>query len=214
MTSVRTLMAMLAVLLLGMAAPLPAQAADAQAAKAMVRSAVDDGLKTVMTRDQSLPERARLLDGLLRRYTDPAMLAARILGHTWDRISPQEQAAFTDTFMRYLVSSYVGLLKNVSPDVKVEMGDAVDLGAGALVASLARLPSDPGGPIPVTWEIATAADGRLVLMDVTADGISIIRAMHDDFASVLRSSGGRMAPLMAALQRKIESNEKDNLAGR
>ncbi|TAN71164.1 MAG: ABC transporter substrate-binding protein [Magnetospirillum sp.] len=212
MMALRPLIPVMTILLL-LAGPHPTQAADAQIARATVQAAVDDGLTTFLGQTHSLPERARLLDGLLRRYTDPTMLAASLLGRHWGKITPAEQAAFTDTFMRYLVSSYVGLLKNIQPGVKVDIGEAVDQGSRVKVASIAYLPSQPGAPVPVEWDVATTADGKPVLMDVTAEGVSIIRAMREDFASVLRGSGGRIDPLMEALRRKIDANDKDNVAG-
>ncbi|MDO8605822.1 MAG: ABC transporter substrate-binding protein [Phaeospirillum sp.] len=209
MTLFRAMISAMAILLMA-AGPRPTLAADAPAARTMVQAAVDDGLTSFVGKAHSLPERTRLLDGLLRRYTDPTMLSASMLGRHWDKIDPSGQAAFTETFMRYLVSSYVGLLKNLQAGVRVEIGEATDLGARARVASIAYLPSQPGAPVPVEWGVGVTADGRPVLMDVTAEGVSIIRAMREDFASVLRGSGGKIEPLMEALRRKIDANDKDN----
>ena len=215
MTAVRALVSVMVFLVLVAVGPRPVQAQDAsapdlQAARTLVRSAIDTGLSSFV--GKPLAERERLLDGLLRRYSDPTMLAANILGRHWGKISPAEQTAFTETFMRYLVSSYVGLLKNVHPDVTVDVGEAIDTGERIQVLCVAHMPSDPGAPVPVVWDVATTAEGKPVLMDVTADGVSIIRAMREDFASVLRRSGGAITPLMEALQRKIAANDRDNAA--
>lgn len=190
----------------------PGRAADVEQGRQIVQSAVNEGLSTFVGRKHPLPERAQLLDNLLRRHVDPTMLSASILGRYWGRISAEEQKAFSELFMRYLVSSYVGILGRAEPGTTVKVSDAVDLGSKVKVLSSAALPSQPGDPIPVEWEVATAPDGKPVIMDLTAQGVSLIRAMKDDFASVLRSSGGKIEPLMEALQRKIESNERDNAA--
>ncbi len=213
MVTVRALISVTAILLLlAVVGPRPAQAADTQAARIMVQAAVNDGLASFAGKTKPLAERERLLDGLLRRYGDPAMLSASMLGRYWGKISPAEQTAFVETFMRYLVSSYAGLLKDLEPGVKIEVNDAVDLGARVRVSSNARFPSEPGVLVPADWEVATTADGKLVIMDVSVEGVSIIRAMREDFSSVLRSSGGKVAPLMEALQRKIDANDKANAA--
>ena len=215
MTLIRTLFSVAAFLLMAALAPHSALAApdELTVARNTVQAAVDEGLDRFVGKSYSLAERTRLLDGLLRRYTDPSMLSSAMLGRYWGKITPAEQAAFTDTFMRYLVSSYVGLLKNLQAGTRVQVGEAVDLGARIRVFSIAHMPSDPTVGVPVDWDVAPAPDGRPVIMDVSAEGVSIIRAMREDFASVLRGSGGRIAPLMDALQRKIEANDRDNMVG-
>ncbi len=210
----RTLRVLVALALMagGLAAMTPASATDATTAHDTVKTAVGEGLGTFAGKTYPLDERTRLLDGLMRRYTDPTMLSAALLGRHWNKITPQEQAAFSDLFVRYLVSSYVGLLRNLQPGLTIDVGAAEDLGGRFRVPSTAHLPSQPGIPVPLEWEVATTPGGKPVVMDLSAEGISIIRAMRDDFASVLRSSGGKIDPLMEALQRKIDSNEKANTA--
>ncbi|WP_231848960.1 MlaC/ttg2D family ABC transporter substrate-binding protein [Paramagnetospirillum magneticum] len=189
-----------------------AAAADVEMGRKTVQSAVDEGIATFVGKKLPLPERASRLDGLLRRYVDPSMLSASLLGRYWGKISEDEQKAFTELFVRYLVTSYVGILGRAEPGTTLKVTSGTDLGGRVKVQSVAMLPSQPGEPIPVEWEVANAPDGHPVIMDLTAQGVSLIRAMKDDFASVLRSSGGKVQPLMEALQRKIESNEKENAA--
>jgi ABC-type transporter MlaC component len=199
--------------LVALAVGLPAgkaMAADLDSARQRVEAAVADGLGGFVGKTLPLAERSRLLDQLLRRYSDPVLLAQSVLGRYWSRSSAAEQAQFTDTFLRYLVSSYVGLMKGLDPALSVKVTGATDLGDKVRVASIANLPSQPGQPIPVDWDLVAAADGRLVVLDVSAEGVSIIRAMHDDFASVLRGSGGKIDPLLTALARKIEENDRAN----
>ena len=216
MTLFRTWFCAAVFLMVMVLAPHPLRAAPTELdlAQATVQAAVDEGLERFAGKSHSLAERTRLLDGLLRRYSDPSLLSASILGRYWGKITPAEQSAFTDTFMRYLVSSYVGLLKNLQPGVRLQVGSAMDLGTRIRVASIAHMPSDPAVGVPVDWDVVTAPDGRRVVMDVSAEGVSIIRAMREDFASILRGSGGKIAPLMEALQRKIDANDRDNQVGR
>jgi phospholipid transport system substrate-binding protein len=209
MRSVRflALAALMAMIVLG---PGCAAAAEQASPRAAVEAAVGEGLATFVGSGHSQAERTRLLDGLLRRHSDPALLSASILGRYWGKITPAEQEAFAETFMGYLVSSYSGLLKNLQSGVAVRIDDAVDLGGRYRVGSMVTLPSQPTVPVPVDWELVVAADGRLVIIDVTAEGVSMIRAMREEFASVLRGSGGKIDLLMEALRRKIAENEASN----
>lgn len=203
----RLLPAVLGVLLL--VAP-GARAADVAQARAAVQAAVDEGISTFVGTRLPLAERSAKLEALLRRHVDPPMLSASILGRYWGRITPEEQTAFSELFVRYLVTSYVGVLGRAEAGTTLKVTDGVDQGSRAKVLSVAALPSQPGVTIPVEWDVAVTPDGRPAIMDLTAQGVSLIRAMKDDFASVLRSSGGKIEPLMDALKRKIEANEAEN----
>ena len=214
MTGLRKTLSVIVMVLITAMGSLPGSAAETDQARVTIQAAVNEGLGTFTDRSYSLEDRTRLLDGLLRRYSDPTLLSANILGRYWGKISPTEQREFSETFMHYLVSSFVGLLKNLESGVTVRVGDAFEVGSRIRVTSVVTFPSEPGVAIPVDWELATAPDGRQVVVDVTAEGISIIRAMREDFASVLRSSGGKIEPLMDALSRKIAENNKTNMAGR
>lgn len=204
----RLLPAVMAVMLL--VAPGLARAADVAQARAAVQSAVDEGIATFVGTRLPLAERSARLESLLRRYVDPPMLSASILGRHWNRITPDEQKTFSELFVRYLVTSYVGVLGRAEAGTTLKVTDGIDQGSRAKVLSVAALPSQPGVPIPVEWDVALTADGRPAIMDLTAQGVSLIRAMRDDFASVLRSSGGRIEPLLDALKRKIDANEAEN----
>ncbi|MFD2235374.1 hypothetical protein [Phaeospirillum tilakii] len=51
-------------------------------------------------------------------------------------------------------------------------------------------------------------DGHPGIVDIAVDGVSVTRAMREDFTSVLRSSGGVIQALLDALVHKAEANEQ------
>jgi len=188
-----------------------AQAADVAAAQALVQSALEEGVGTFASgRTYPLEERTRLLDALLRRHTEPSLLSAAVLGRFWGKLTPEEQSAFSERLLQFLVSSYVGMLTEAESGITFQVGAGEDLGNRVRVpAEVTR--SLPGAvPSPVGWEVAFTPDGRPGIVDLTADGVSLIRAMREDFGSVLRASGGKIEPLMEALQRKIDANNLAN----
>lgn len=212
MTSFRRLAIAVVLAVTTLLQPAAGRAADVDRAMKTVQGAVDEGISTFIATRHPLAERTRLLDDLLRRYIDPPMLSASLLGRYWPRITPAEQGTFAELLVRYLVTSYVGLLGLAEPGTTLKVTGGVDLGDKVRVLSTAMLPAHPGEPIPVEWIVQDNEAGKPVIMDLTAEGVSLIRAMRDDFASVLRSSGGKIAPLMDGLQRKIDANDKDNSA--
>jgi ABC-type transporter MlaC component len=183
-----------------------AQAADVELAKKTVSSAVADALGSFEGTNHPPEERARLLDSLIRHYADPTQLSATILGRYWSRYTPEEQSQFAEMLVRYLVANYSVSLVDIPVGNHIELNAAEDLGDRVLVHSTAYAPAQPPmPPTPVDWEVSSTPDGRPVVTNLLVQGVSLIKAMRDDFNSVLRSNGGKLQPLMDALQQKIDS---------
>jgi phospholipid transport system substrate-binding protein len=204
MNVTRGLLAAVAVATVLFTASVPARAADVEAAKNIVKEAVDDGLARFVGKNHPLDERAHLLEGMIRRYTDPKMMSADILGRYWPKLSVAEQDEFSELFVGYLVSSYGPQLVDVPP-AHIEITTAEDLGERVLVHSVATSEAPGSVPTPADWTVASTAEGRPVIAGVSVEGVSLIKAMKDDFGAVLRSNSGKIQPLMAALRRKIEA---------
>lgn len=193
--------------------PQNAAATELATAKKTVQAAIDDGITTFSGKTYPLAERSRLLEGLLRRYTDPSLLSSIILGRHWKKIAPAEQASFSELFMRFLVSSYAGQLVDVPTGQIIEVGEPENSSGGRVKVPCVALPlTNTASPTPVEWEVTDDASGRPVIVNITVEGVSLIRAMQDDFGSVLRSNGGKIEPLVAALERKIAENDRLNAA--
>jgi len=191
----------------------PVAAADVAAARATVQSALQEGIDSFGSgKSYPLEERSRLLEGIVRHNTDPGLLSAAVLGRSWAKLPPDQQNAFSERLVTFLVSSYVGMLSEPANGVVFTVGEGEDLGNRVRVPSEVRRTAAGAPPSLVEWVVGFTPDGRPGIVDLTVDGISLIRAMHEDFTSVLRSSGGRIEPLMDALARKIEANDAANRA--
>jgi len=198
---------------LGLALLVPgaARAADPARARAVVESALHDGIESFAGPTLPLEDRRVRLDSMLRRHSDPTLLSARILGRYWARFEPAEQATFSDLLIRFMVASYAGLLVDVPTGVTYVIDEPTDLGDRIRVPTTVSLPGPGAVPQPVDWEVAEV-DGRAVIVDLTVEGVSLLKAMHEDFVSVLRASGGKAEPLFEAMRRKIAINEQSSPA--
>lgn len=185
-----------------------ARAGDPARARSTVEAALKDGLGSFAGATLPIEERRARLDRLLRTYSTPPLLSARVLGRYWAKTQPQDQTVFADLLIRFMVSSYAELLVDVPTGITFTLGEPVDQGAWVRVPCTVTLPGPGGESSPVEWEVATPEGGGAAIVDLTVEGVSLLRAMHEDFASVLRNSGGQIDPLIQALRAKIASDEQ------
>jgi len=202
---VRRLLWTATVVLLAMAAIVrPAAAEDVDSAKQLVTTIVDDGLATFRGKQLSLEERGRLLAEKIRRYADPTRTSAQMLGRFWGRADQAMQTKFSALLVDYIVDTWSGQLSDIPASQKIAISGVETNADGVLVHTTAT--SDEDTPSAVDWLIARAADGRMVVTDVTVDGVSLIKTMSADFMSVLRGNGGKVDGLMDAISKKIASH--------
>jgi ABC-type transporter MlaC component len=146
-------------------------------------------------------DRERVVRDLLTRYTNEEKMAEDVLGRSWQAASPEERSTFEHRFRDYMVTLCAGMIKEVPTDIKVVIKSEETHGNQVIVHS--TFVESDGDTTPVDWSVATAGDGHLILTDVSADGVSLIRTMSSDFRAVLFANGGRIAALVAAMTQKI-----------
>ncbi len=184
-------------------APTTARAIEPQAAAAVVDQAVQEGFDTFVGKNLTRAQARQAVDRLMQRYVDRRHWAEEILGRYWSRADIEERVNFQAALGDYIVAFWGSDLNDLPKDQKVTIVAAEPQGDRVVVRSMATVPGS--APTPVSWTVGSATDGRLVIVDMSIDGVSPVKTMHDDFTSALRANGGRVDLLMQAMQKKIDA---------
>ncbi len=182
--------------------PSTGRAIERQAAINIVDAAVTEGFDTFVGKNLTRAQTRQAVDRLMQRYVDRRYWAEEILGRYWGRSSAEERSHFQAALGDYVVAFWGSDLNDLPKNQKVTIIGAEPQGDRVLVRSVATV----GGadPTPVNW-IVGSKDGQLVIVDLSIDGVSPVKTMHDDFSSALRANGGRLDLLMQAMQKKIDA---------
>lgn len=187
------------------AVPLCAAQAGApppQAATDLVRHALHDAFATFSGDAKSHDQRRQLAVGLVRRYADLERISATILGPSWTQATDGQRQKFTTLLVDYGLSVWARPMNGVADnEQQVRFGGATPEGDDTVVHTFVG-----NDHVPIDWTVASDPGGRLVIIDVTADNVSFIHTMRDDFSSYLHRHRGGLDGLMAAMQVKIENN--------
>jgi phospholipid transport system substrate-binding protein len=198
----RALLLIIAALCTAMATwPAPARALEPDAAVLVVNNAVKDAIGAFAGKKLAREEMRRTADQLIQRYSDRQQLSEQVLGRYWTRASVEEQAKFQGMIIDYMVAFWGGQMSDVSNDQKITVTGSERQGDRVVVHTLSTEPGE--APTPVDFVVGAARDGRAVILDLLAQGVSPVKTMRDDFTAVLRSNSGRMDLLMGAMQKKI-----------
>lgn len=189
----------------------PARAADApvdsSAAKQFIQHALHDAFATFSGGPKSHDQREQLAEALVRRYADMDRISATILGPYWDKARDEQRRQFTSLLVDYGLSVWARpMTGGAMNEQQLRIGSTTPAAADVVVHTFIR---SSGQQVPIDWTVAAEPDHRLVITNVTADNVSFVRTMRDDFESYLHHHDGGLNGLMSALQAKIDKNVAD-----
>lgn len=164
-----------------------------------IKSAADRTFASLGDTNLSDEERAKRFRKLLVDTFDLDQIARFTLGRYWRQATEEERAEFRSLFEEFVVLAYSNRFKNLTGK-KFTINKVRELNdKESLVGSEIVMPDRP--PVRVGWRVRNG-DGEYKIVDVSVEGISMSVTQRDEFAAVIRSSGGRVAGLLHALRRK------------
>ncbi len=139
---------------------------------------------------------------ILERAFDMRAIARFTLGRYWRIASKEERDEYVSLFEDFIVQSYALRFKDYDGE-NFEVGKVHDINeSDRLVISEIVQPRGP--PIRINWRVRGRKGLRIV--DVVVEGISMGITQRDEFAAVIRSNGGKIEGLLAALRKKTGKN--------
>jgi len=150
------------------------------------------------------PERIyEVIHELVIPHFDFTSMAKWILGKTnWRGASEEQRETFINQFRTLLVRTYAKALLEYSQE-KVKVKEVLKNPDSNLVTVKTEV-AQPGGEtgIPINYRMHISG-GEWKVVDVSVDGISLVRSYRGSFASEIRANG-----LDSLLSKLMEKNEK------
>lgn len=151
--------------------------------------------------DRGLDRTARLerLASILDEATDLGLVARLVLGRYWREASEAQRREFVTLFRRLLLKTMADRLDTYGGETyEVLATQAVD-DRDTMVATRIRRPG--AEPIAVDWRVRDLG-GRLVLIDIVAEGVSMVVTQRSEAAEIAGRSG--IDGLLAEMRRRLE----------
>jgi phospholipid transport system substrate-binding protein len=183
-------------------APGGAHADDATDAKALIQNLADKALSALTSTDISKQERRGRFRSLLIDNFDIKTIAPWVLGRAWNNASADERADYLKLFEDLIVSTYADRFERYSGE-KVSIGDATGkAGEDYVVPSFINRP-EAGQRFRVDWRVRRR-EGRMWIVDIIVEGVSMGQTQRSEFASAIREYGG-IRPFLTELRKRVDA---------
>lgn len=160
-----------------------------------------DEVLAVLEDPQRTPDdRIAVFRKLLARDLDVDLIARFALGRYWNTTDPADRDAYRAVFSHFLVQTYATRLGGLTID-DFEVVEARTVGDKDIIVR-SRVDNGTKRDVRADWRLRKH-DGKLLILDLSVEGISMAVMLRQEFASILRKKG--FDGLMDMLRERVEA---------
>ncbi len=143
------------------------------------------------------------LEGELDSCCDFETTSKLVLARNWRKFSDTQRGEFVALFKRYLIVTYRG-------NIDAYGGETVAIAGGREEARgdytvMTKVQRDGAEDIIVDYRLRRTADGQWRIIDIIAEGISLVSNLRSQFQEVVSRGGAE--GLLSALREKIDESD-------
>lgn len=169
-------------------APRLTLAADAGAAERFIAKLGDRALGILSGTEEGAPERVRALSALLDEAVDLRLLARLVLGRHWQKASEAQRQAYVELFRAYALQNLSASLSTYTGREQLKVSGSRPAGDGDSLVGTDIIVEPGRPPVHIDWRVRQSG-GRPVIVDVVAEGVSLLVTNRAEFDSIVNRSG-------------------------
>jgi len=176
----------------------------------MIRSTSVKVIEVLADKGKTTEQKKTILDGYLDTCCDFVTISKLVMAKNWRSLEADQQGEFTSLFRKYLVATYGDAIENYSGEtVEVLSGRKEIRDDYTVMTKIAR----GGGQadLLVDYRLRKGADGEWRIIDVIAEGISMVSNLRSQFQEVISREG--TDGLLAQLREKTKSTASGGGSG-
>ncbi len=176
--------------------PAPARA-DASAPSQFIQQLGHTALMSLTEKNLPRSERETRVRSILQDNFDTQAIGQFALGTYWKEATDAQRKEYMSLFEDMIVKTYTSRFENYSGQT-LQVDSAVPGGGKDSIVSSQVLQKD-GPPIALQWRVRDEG-GKLRVVDVIVDNISMSVTQRSDFTATIQNGGGTVEALLAALR--------------
>lgn len=183
------------------AGAVPRARADENGARQFIQDVGDRTVAALRRDGSSDQQRLDELVDLLNTATDLDLVGRLVLGQYWRTATEAQRAEYTRLFKELVVKSMADRLNTYGGETfQITTAKPVDQRDTVVSTKIFR-PGSGGQPIAVDWRVRQL-DGRYSIIDIVAEGVSMVVTQRSEVASVVSQKG--MDGLIQTMRERLE----------
>ncbi|MDP4796129.1 MAG: ABC transporter substrate-binding protein [Rhodospirillales bacterium] len=179
---------------------------DAMAGKAeaFIVKLADEAISKLTDKSIGIEEQEKRFREIVREHIAFNTIARWVLGgHYWRAATEAQQNRYLGLFEDLMVATYAHRFQNYDGEkMTVASTRVVEDGQALVQTTLQRPGADK--PLRVDWRVRET-DGKLRVIDIMVEGLSMAQTQRSEFSAVLRDNGGNIDGLLDTLDGRLNS---------
>jgi phospholipid transport system substrate-binding protein len=200
-------------------APLPVAAADADMSAAsqthdtailtpagkFVQSLGDRAISIIADKQITTEKRNGEFSKILSDSFDLKTIGRFVIGRTWNAATPEQQADYMDLFKSLVIKNYGSRMTLYAGEGFKVVGTRPESDMDTTVLSQITHP-DGSQPTTIDWRVRQK-DGKMGVIDVVVEGVSLSVTQRQEYASVIQNNGGQIDGLLKQMRDELKAPE-------
>jgi phospholipid transport system substrate-binding protein len=128
--------------------------------------------------------------------------AAFVIGRSWNAATPAQQQEYMHLFEELMIKTYGDRMALYTGEGFQVTGMRAESEKDFIVASEITHP-DGSEPTEVDWRVRKK-EGKLGIIDVVVEGVSISVTQRQEYASIIQRDGGKLDGLLALMRQQLQ----------
>lgn len=181
-------------------APTSGRADQADDAGAFLISLTDRAIADLADKSVPMADRKESFRGIFKDGFDIPAIGRFVLGRYWRAADKAARAEFLVVFEDVMVERFAPQFAGYA-GTKFKIGVIREVKDGNQIMVSTTVAPPNSEVVQVDWRLRNR-DGQFKVLDVVAQGVSMVLTLRSEYASVLKSSGGRIDDLIALLRER------------
>lgn len=200
-----------------LAAPQAAHAADPVAAQTheqamkipagkFVQDLGDKAITLIANKQITQEQRTAEFSKILADSFDLKTIGRYVIGRTWASATPEQQTEYMELFRSLVIRNYGSRMSLYAGEGFSVVGTRPESDMDTVVQSHITHP-DGSKPTQIEWRIREK-DGKMGVIDVSVENVSLSLTQRQEYASVIQRNGGAIDGLLKQMRQELNAETK------
>ena len=158
--------------------------------------------KKILNSNLDKDSKSKQLEKIALKTVDIKGIAYYTIGNYRKKLEGEAKQKYLHLFEKYFLKSFTSRLTDHS-NPKIEVLEAEVLNSKYTIIKSVLLATTERPEVKIDWRVYTKDPNRLLIRDLSIEGLSLARTQKEEFAAILESNNGELSELFAKLEEFI-----------
>jgi phospholipid transport system substrate-binding protein len=163
----------------------------------------DRAIAVIANKSLTPDQRSDQFRQMLRSCFDLQTIGRFVIGRSWNAATPEQRQEYMKLFEALVVKTYGDRLTIYTGEGFQVASVRPETEKDFIVISEITHP-DGSEPTEIDWRVRQAKDGKLGIIDVVVEGVSLSVTQRQEYASIIQRDGGQLDGLLTRMRQQLQ----------